>query len=77
MTTKKADRIVDKVKNEYLAEWEGWLENITDFTRSTLLFNNYSEFVKWIEILKQMQKEWRITKLRIKIELTHHDVMIC
>ena len=63
---KKADRIVDKVKNEYLAEWEGWLENITDFTRSTLLFNNYSEFVKWIEILKQMQKEWRITKLRIK-----------
>lgn len=63
---KAADRIVDKVKNEYLAEWEGWLENITDFTRSTLLFNNYSEFVKWIEVLKQMQKEWRIAKLRIK-----------
>jgi hypothetical protein len=63
---KKADRIVDKVKNEYLADWEGWLENITDFTRSTLLFDNYSEFVKWIEVLKQMQKEWRIAKLRIK-----------
>lgn len=63
---KAADRIVDKVKNEYLAEWEGWLENITDFTRSTLLFDNYSEFVKWIEVLKQMQKEWRIAKLRIK-----------
>ena len=63
---KKAERIVEKVKNECILDWEGWLEAITDFTRSTILFDNYSEFVRWIEVLKQMQQEWRIAKLRIR-----------
>jgi len=63
---KKAERIIEKVKNECILDWEGWLEAITDFTRSTILFDNYSEFVRWIEVLKQMQQEWRIAKLRIR-----------
>ncbi len=66
---KKKDRIIEKVRNELLKEWE-WLEALTDFTRATILFDNFSDFEEWLKVLEKMKNEGRILDLKIRNRLT-------
>ena len=67
--SKKKNRIIEKVRNELLKEWE-WLEALTDFTRATILFDNFSDFEKWIKVLEKMKNEGKILDLKIRNRLT-------
>ena len=75
---KSKERIVEKVRDEYLKQ-NRWLEAITDFTRSTVLFDSFSDFERWIRVLMDLKAKGTISEFTIKNRLTKtwcNDVMV-
>ena len=62
---KKAKRIEEKIRNEYLAEGKG-LEALSDYTRATLVFDSYKEFSKGIKLLDSLVKSWKLKDFNVK-----------
>ena len=62
---KKAKRIEEKIRNEYLAEGKG-LEALSDYTRATLVFDSYEEFSKGIKLLDSLVKSWKLKDFNVK-----------